>query len=253
MSAIVFIGVDDTDIIGSPGTGRVARDLAGKLVAAGLGETLGVSRHQLLVDPRVKYTSHNSCKGLALRTDRPLSALVGPCVEHLEGCLQEGADPGLCLCLESQVTDELLVYGARAEREVLTKDEAYALAEKAGVFLRELGGDGGGVIGALAAVGLRASGNNGRLVDIPGVREITGVVTVAEIKRRTSIVAVVDPLGTALAAEELVDSRSWIRPSLRGGHPVLEVAPADEPSDSSGRRIWVPVGKPCKAKGEKKA
>ena len=50
MSRIVYIGLDDTDVIGSRGTGRVARALADLLVGAGLGDSLGVTRHQLLVD-----------------------------------------------------------------------------------------------------------------------------------------------------------------------------------------------------------
>ena len=43
MSGIVYIGVDDTDVIGSPGTGKVARGLAKLLTELGLAESLGVS------------------------------------------------------------------------------------------------------------------------------------------------------------------------------------------------------------------
>jgi hypothetical protein len=63
---IVYIGVDDTDTLDSIGTGRVARGLAGYLENLGLGKSLGVSRHQLLVHDQIKYTSHNSSKGLAI-------------------------------------------------------------------------------------------------------------------------------------------------------------------------------------------
>ena len=45
---------------------KVARGLAERLESLGLGKSLGVSRHQLLVDNRIRYTSHNSSKGLAL-------------------------------------------------------------------------------------------------------------------------------------------------------------------------------------------
>jgi hypothetical protein len=42
--SILYIGLDDTDILDSPGTGRLARD-----IAAGLAErwpVMGITRHQ---------------------------------------------------------------------------------------------------------------------------------------------------------------------------------------------------------------
>ena len=53
MNRIVYIGIDDTDNLNSVGTGRVARGLARSLVEAGFGDSLGVSRHQLLVHPDI--------------------------------------------------------------------------------------------------------------------------------------------------------------------------------------------------------
>lgn len=242
MSTIAYIGVDDTDVIGSPGTGKVARGLARHLAELGLAESLGVSRHQLLVHPQVKYTSHNSSKGIAVKTDKPVSELHQPCISYVKSCFASGSDPGLCICSEDNVTAEILAYGHRAETVVLTKKEAMALAAKHDIFLRELGGDGGGVIGALAAVGLRASGNNGRLVDGRGVREIKGVVSVAEIKQRTDIESVQDTQGRVLSDGEMIDSLDWIRPSLVKGKAVLRVRLAQK----SGREVWVPAEKRLK-------
>ena len=242
MSAIVYIGVDDTDIIGSPGTGKVARGLASRLAELGLAESLGVSRHQLLVHPEVKYTSHNSSKGIVVKTFKPVAKLYQPCISYVESCFISGSDPGLCICPEGKVTREILSYGLSAEKVVLTKKDALALAAKRDIFLRELGGDGGGVIGALAAVGLRASGNNGRLVDVRGVRDIKGVVSVAEIKQRTDIVSVQDTNGRIFGDEEMIDSLDWIRPSLVGGRAVLRV----KPMRKDGREVWVPAEKRLK-------
>jgi hypothetical protein len=57
----VLLGVDDTDILGhKPGTGRLARDLGAHLEQARMTVLVGVVRQQLLVDPRIPYTSHNS-------------------------------------------------------------------------------------------------------------------------------------------------------------------------------------------------
>ena len=242
MSGIVYIGVDDTDVIGSPGTGKVARGLAKLLTELGLAESLGVSRHQLLVHPQVKYTSHNSSKGIAVKTEHPVSELCQPCISYVESCFVSGSDPGLCICPEDKVTQEILAYGLKAETVLLTKRDALALAAKHDIFLRELGGDGGGVIGALAAVGLRASGNNGRLVDVRGVRDIKGMVSVAEIKQRTDIVSVQDAQGRVFGDEEMIDSLDWIRPSLVGGRAILRV----KPMQKAGMEVWVPAEKRLK-------
>jgi hypothetical protein len=59
----IFIGIDDTDVLnGGFGTGRVAREMAVYLEKMGCGRSFGVIRYQLLVDSRIRYTSHNSAK-----------------------------------------------------------------------------------------------------------------------------------------------------------------------------------------------
>ncbi|MBF0406886.1 MAG: hypothetical protein HQM10_06010 [Candidatus Riflebacteria bacterium] len=252
MSEIVYIGVDDTDVLGSPGTGKIARGIAEMLFEKGLAKSLGVSRHQLLVDPRVKYTSHNSCKGIAVITDNFPVVLVKPCSDYIKDHFQPGSDPGLCICSEKNITPEILAYSVKAETEFIQKDEAYTLVSGKDIFLTELGGDGGGVIGALAAVGLRAGGNNGRLVDIRGVRDISGKISVMEIKFRTDIVAVSDIDGNELSNLEIVESLSWIRPNLVNGKPVLKVILSEELTNVEGKRIWIPAEREMKmTKGDK--
>jgi len=61
---MLFIGLDDTDTLESRGTGRLARRIAAALAAD--YSVLGVTRHQLLVDPRVPCTRNNSSAAIAL-------------------------------------------------------------------------------------------------------------------------------------------------------------------------------------------
>jgi hypothetical protein len=56
----LLIGIDDTDNLESRGTGYCVRQLANWLSEKNLVVPLGITRHQLLVDPRIPYTSHNS-------------------------------------------------------------------------------------------------------------------------------------------------------------------------------------------------
>lgn len=64
----LLIGIDDTDNLRSPGTGRRARALLGELATAGLGTPAGATRHQLLLDDQIPYTTHNSSACLAWRS-----------------------------------------------------------------------------------------------------------------------------------------------------------------------------------------
>jgi hypothetical protein len=52
---MIYIGLDDTDNADSRGTGRLARDIAATL--AKQHKVIAVTRHQLLVDPRVPYVA----------------------------------------------------------------------------------------------------------------------------------------------------------------------------------------------------
>jgi tRNA(Ile2) C34 agmatinyltransferase TiaS len=66
------------------------------------------------------------------------------------------------------VPHEVIRFGVRCQYEVVTQDEARELAKRSGLPLAGLGGTEDGVIGAMAAVGLAASYNDGRVVQIQG-------------------------------------------------------------------------------------
>jgi tRNA(Ile2) C34 agmatinyltransferase TiaS len=62
-----FVGLDDTDNLESRGTGHLARQIAGALAED--WSVLGVTHHQLLVDPCVPYTKNNSASAIVVRTN----------------------------------------------------------------------------------------------------------------------------------------------------------------------------------------
>ncbi|MCX5998818.1 MAG: hypothetical protein NTU41_04305 [Chloroflexi bacterium] len=238
MTAVVYIGLDDTDMPGTVGTGRVARELASYLEELGMGRSLGVTRHQLLVDPRIPYTSHNSSLCLAMEGTRPVSDWLAPCTRYVLEHSQSGADPGVCLCEHDGVTEAVREFGRLATSVVLSKSGAVECAARNSLFAVELGGTGGGIIGAIAAVGLRHTGCNGRYVGLRGIREVAGCVSAGDLVRLTDIAGVVDGRGQPIADAEVVDTLNWVRPSLVGGRPVLRVEPDPH---SNGRRTWIPI------------
>lgn len=141
---------------------------------------------------------------------------------------QPGSDPGLCVT--RNVPAEVVTFGARAQRELLTQAEAYALAQRHSIHLEALGGDGMGVIGALAAVGLTAGGEAGRYIELGPVRALTGMLPVDTI------------LASGIGAVETADGRpvthglvqtDGLRPARRHGHPVAVVQLAGD--------VWLPL------------
>ena len=71
---MLFIGLDDTDNLESRGTGHLAREIAAAIAAN--YPLLGVTRHQLLVDPRVPCTKNNSCAAIVLDVDGDVNPIV---------------------------------------------------------------------------------------------------------------------------------------------------------------------------------
>ncbi len=161
----IFLSIDDTDNLDSPGSGHLLEALAKTLQIKGLaGRCTGISRHQLFVHRDIPYTSHNSSMCITAETDRDsFSDIVDVSGQFLKEGAAPGSDPGLCLAAGKDLAKEdLIAFGLKAKRQVCTKEEAYALAEKTGVHLSEHGGTGQGVVGALAAIGLRLQGSDGR-------------------------------------------------------------------------------------------
>jgi tRNA(Ile2) C34 agmatinyltransferase TiaS len=176
---MIYIGLDDTDTIDSPGTGHLAR-----LIAADLSEdhqVLGVLRHQLLDDPRVPCTAKNSCATVLLKPNgrwEPRALLKRVRVLVLENFVP-GSDPGLCLTSETPVA--IQSFGRRAKEQLVSQALARSLAAGNGIDLLGLGGSQDGIIGALAAVGLAAGGSDGRYVMVGRSRELEGLQPVAEL------------------------------------------------------------------------
>ena len=54
-------------------------------------------------------------------------------------------------------------FGLRGTKEVLTKEDAFSLAKQYNMHLSEHGGTGQGIIGAIAGIGLRMSGQYGEV------------------------------------------------------------------------------------------
>jgi hypothetical protein len=225
---MIVIGIDDTDNAQSRGTGALARRIAADLAAD--FTVLGVIRQQLLRDPRVPCTKNNSSKAILL--DDGDNADLGVVAARISALMsadyQPGSDPGLCVA--RGVPAEVIEFGIRAQRELLTQAEARELAARCGIYLEGLGGDEMGVIGALAAVGLTAGGEAGRYIEVGQVRALAGSQPVENVLA-AGVAAVQttegDPVETGMVQTD------GLRPARRGGRSVAVVQREGD--------VWLPL------------
>ncbi len=160
----ILVCIDDTDTIETMGTGKLSQILIDILQERDWGNCSAISRHQLFVHQDIPYTSHNSSMCFSMNFNGEIDELIHLGARFLETRSAKGSDPGLCVAnLDNGIhQNELIDFGLLAKRAVLPKKAAYDLAKTTGVHLSEHGGTGDGVVGALAGIGLRLSGNDGR-------------------------------------------------------------------------------------------
>jgi len=115
--------------------------------------------------------------------------------------------------------------------EFVTQAEARQLAQEQGIYLEGLGGTEDGVIGALAAVGLMATRNDGRIIfhgsngdwaDMTGCLDASQILArgVGEIRSLDS---------NELITTGTIDVGKRLRPNLRNGRVVLYASRGEQP------------------------
>jgi len=215
---MVYIALDDTDTLESRGTGYLAREIAAALAAN--HTLLGVTRHQLLRDPRVPCTKNNSSAAILLEAAEGLvlDALLARAQALMLADFQPGSDPGLCVA--AHVPAAITAFGRRVQSEIVTQAEARTLAAEHGIRLIGLGGDQGGVIGALAALGLAASGDDGRYVLVGRSRELAGLQPIPTLL--AAGIAAVQTADGQRVSDGMVQTDK-LRPARRGGQPIAVV------------------------------
>jgi len=221
---IYFVGLDDTDNKDSRGTGFKSRELGKLIHEKNLGEVESISRHQLFVHDKIAYTSQNSSACLIVESDKG-EELKDFCEAYLIDVAEVGSDAGLCFAKKDQINDEILRWGRRAKKEILQKEEAYKLAEAAGMFLKGYTGEKIGVIGSLAGVGLRRGGNDGRNIWLSGheLRDLSGVYNIGELKNIINIESVTTKDGVEVSDNEKLEVGEWLRPPIKNNKNTVIV------------------------------
>lgn len=232
------IGIDDTDSPHTGGTGGLAFEL-GRLLQERTGaQLLELTHHQLWLTPLIPHTTRNTCACLVLDGETRLRRVLElECRSFLLHECAAGANAGMALADLAQVPIGVIEWGSRAKRQVLTRSASLELARESEISAAGLIGDGSGVIGALAAVGLRAGGNDGRFLWMPGLCELSGILTLTQLLDRCSFGRVETLRGRTPQFDDRIDLGDWVRPLVRGGRSVLLVEEAPDMKQCEWRVI----------------
>ena len=199
----IFVGVDDTDDqSGQTSTADTAQEIARRISEEFDRKiNMGITSHSLSADEGMEYTSDNTA--MCFDIDLPVGSAarvreIG--LEVINAAAAADASPGLCVLAVPMEDDgigedmathagtrrmteikeayvELIRFGQRAKREPVTEEEALQLAAGFSDLIltakneAETASGSRGMIGALAAVGLRIGGDDGMFL---GEYDMTG-------------------------------------------------------------------------------
>lgn len=238
-----LISIDDTDdLTREVSTGGIAEMIGRQLEKTGAVMREGISRHQLLLDDQIKYTSHNSSMCIEIQSDSlDIQQIMKIGEKIIKDNMSAGADPGIAVCCTQKLPspERLIAFGFDVKKRIVTKDEAYALAAELAaecgcIMLKELGGTGIGIIGALAGIGLRLSRCDGSIRGKKCTKLAGQTVSAGEIRRRCGVEMVICIDGTVVPDDAPVLVEDFVKLMFFDGHMCCMVRHADYDESADG-------------------
>jgi len=217
---MIYAGIDDTDTIDSRGTNKLALQIVDDLASDWV--CLQGLRHQLFQDERVPFTSKNGSASLLFspRKNQEADQLFESLRKIILREFIPGSDPGLAVT--EQVPAEIQQFGQICKIHVTNQEDATRLAERHQIRLAGLGGTNDGIIGALAAVGLAATQNDGRIIHLESwAEQLEGTQPVSRI-REYGVTVVCRESGREIESGSVTLAKK-LRPNRSAGRNILFV------------------------------
>jgi tRNA(Ile2) C34 agmatinyltransferase TiaS len=167
----IYVGIDNTSNTESVGTAKFARKIAEKI--SDKYPIYAVSRHQFYVHPTINYSSYNFGAVIHLDCDDEFVDDIFLTIKRMiEKEFNIGSNPGLAVAHEDQISPAVINYGQEAKKSVISQKRAIKIAKNSNIKLEGFGKTKDGVIGAIASIGLAATKNDGRFLQIGNIRTI---------------------------------------------------------------------------------
>lgn len=161
----MYFALDDSRRVDGGGAGETLALLTSAIENQGWGHCSLPSRHRLYPHPESGCKKHNTARSFSADIE---TQYLNPFIEYAGRLIQSHGSPdsntGMAIAVPEQMQDltELIDYAYRAKEGLVTREEVLMLADRPGLYIQALSGNGNGIIGALAAVGLRMTGNDGQ-------------------------------------------------------------------------------------------
>lgn len=184
----LFIGIDDTDCSTSNGTGKLTKALSKQIELNGLGKVVNISRHQLCLSKKIKYTNLNNSaciEVLVIDNDN----LILFCKNFIKNNCEKLSNAAIVFANEDDISKEIIGFSLKVKKEIVSLKDAITLIKNNNLNHSFFGTRKLGLIGALAAIGLRLTNNDGRVIWANGfeVPEMKGTYIAGEVYCQTHV------------------------------------------------------------------
>ena len=227
-----LLGIDDTDSEETQDTWILAFSLGRRLETLSLAKMVNISCHQLLKHPSITLTFNNVACCLLLDADALKAREIDLiCREVLHRESASMSNPGFALAAWNQFDPEIVVWRNQAKINQLSRTDAISLGRLHEISMAGIMGSGIGVIGALAAVGLRYEGNGGWISWLPGIKRAQGVYTQIQLSEFIHFDRIETERGIRPAFNDRILFDGTVKPLLKNGKVVLHVSAAKRGAD----------------------
>ncbi len=227
----IFVAIDDSRQLDGGKAGVTASLLTQAIEDNGWGKCAIPSRHRLYSHPDTGCKKHNTARSFSADIEaKYLQEFIDYACNLIKLSGTPDSNTGLAIVIPELMenTDDLLDYAYRAKEDIVSKNEALAFAEKPGFYLFELSGSGQGIIGALAAAGLRITGNDGQFRGKLQLSKVENyVATVSEIIYNTYVEQVKNMDMENIGDDEYVRMGEKVKVVLLDNKYTLMVFPTD--------------------------
>lgn len=224
---LFFLGIDDTGQPGKSGSSETALALGLHLQARKLARLVHVSAHALIPPAEIPHSSLNHAYCLTLEGEaQQLREIDMESRVYLMRHSATGANPGFALAPRERVIERIQNWGKACQMFTMERREALDLARSLGIMAAGFTGSGSGVIGALAAMGLRASGSDGWIFWLSGLPDLKGVMTFSEILQISTFDYVKSLRGRTPDFRDRIQLGERVLPLLYNDRTLLLLAPA---------------------------
>lgn len=230
------IGIDDTGYSDQHLTTKLMRNWLSQMVEQSLIHSEGITRHQLFESEKISSSYKNRSLAFTFNTSQSIFEIEDQLIDFIRTASSPHANPAIAILSRHSDSLHALAFGRRCKNELLKLSDSEQYASESNVLLRGLGGNRNGMIGALAAVGLRAGGDDGIFVYINGLEYLTGDQSAGDIRNNSALQHIVDiSSGEELDRDDMIKIDSYLRPKLINGDPTQYVQLI------ANSKVWTPL------------